>query len=115
MGKRLDDLEGQQRTLKSRIGNIERLQREAKFTLQDISHKITIILGHTTVTSEETSDFKLAVNERFDRLDDRVTEAHKELAEQFLLIRKQDKKMDEVLEVQKQILTLLQNTSKNQP
>lgn len=87
MEQRLNDLEVQQRTLKSRLDNIERLQREANFTLRDIAHKATIILGHTTVTSEETSDFKLAINERFDRLDSRVAEAHKGLAELEIAVK----------------------------
>jgi len=47
----------------------------------ETNHNLTILMGQTWKQGEQLRLLKSQVNERFDRLDDRVTEAHKELAE----------------------------------
>ena len=98
----------------------EEHKREHEKFERSINENLTIITGiavrneeQVRFFREETQEHLLQINDRITRLDDRVTEAHRELAEQLLLIQGQDKKIDEVLEVQKQILALLQNTLKS--
>jgi chromosome segregation ATPase len=83
MEQRLDDLERQYHTLERRVSNIERLERESNFTLRDVAHKATIILGCTTLTSEEITEVKTSTdsiekrlsttNTRLDDIDGRLS------------------------------------------
>lgn len=75
MEQRLDDLERQYHTLERRVSNIERLERGSNFTLRDVAHKATIILGCTTVTSEEITEVKTNT----DSIDKRLSTANTRL------------------------------------
>ena len=47
-------------------------------------------MGLATTTLQEMQDFKIAMQSRLERIDDRVTEAHKELAELRLSMATKD-------------------------
>jgi hypothetical protein len=90
----------------------EEHKREHERFERSINENLTIIIGiavraeeQVRVFREETQEHLLQINDRITRLDDRVTEAHRELAELRL---EMNQKFD-------QILALLQNTSKSQP
>jgi soluble cytochrome b562 len=88
MEKRLDQIEQEQRTIKDRLNTLEKSQQSDSFLLRDIAHKETMALGVAMTTSEELRDFKLSMQERLSRLDDRVSSAHQELAELRLSVKR---------------------------
>jgi methyl-accepting chemotaxis protein len=101
MEKRLDDLEKQYHTLEQRVTNIEHLEREGNFTLRDVAHKATIILGNVTVINEELQEFKTSTNQRLSNverkmedvdgrlsiLEDKFDQVHKSVEENSDLLR----------------------------
>jgi uncharacterized coiled-coil protein SlyX len=60
---------------------IEDLERRFDEFEDDINHSLTILLGQAWKHGERLKLLKSTMVERFERLDNRVTEAHKELAE----------------------------------
>jgi len=47
----------------------------------ETNHNLTMLLGHAWKQTELLRSVKTVMRERFDRIDDRVSEAHKEVAE----------------------------------
>jgi peptidoglycan hydrolase CwlO-like protein len=107
MEQRIERLEQEHRALKTRLDALERSRQGDDFLLRDIAHKMTIAQGLATTTSDDLRDFKLTMQERLSRLDDRVTEAHTELAELSLKVDKVDKKQEEHTELLNQHTELL--------
>lgn len=94
MEQRISHIEQEQLDIKKRLEAIERSQQSDSFLLRDIAHKQTMVLGLTTTTSDELREFKLSMQERLSRLDDRVTSAHQELAELQLTVKHIETKQD---------------------
>lgn len=92
--ERLDRIEQEQRTLVTRMDNLEKTVQSNDFLLRDMAHKQTIAVGIAMTTSDELRDFKLTMQERLTRLDDRVTSAHQELAELQLTVKRMESKQD---------------------
>ena len=74
MEARMQQIEKEHLTMLKKIEDIEKSQEGNTFIIRDMAHKVTIIHGIATTRLDE-------IKERLERLDDRVTEAHKELAE----------------------------------
>lgn len=74
---------------------IEEHKREHEKIERTINENLTIIIGQNWKNEENLRFFRSEVNERLSRLDDRVSGAHQELAEQLLLIRDLKKTQDE--------------------
>jgi chromosome segregation ATPase len=131
MEQRLDDLERQYHTLERRVSNIERLERESNFTLRDVAHKATIILGCTTVTSEEITEVKTNIdsiekrlstaNTRLDDIDGRlsvledkfdtvhsaVKNAQEDITKMYNAVKNAQEDMEDIKTNMTQILALL--------
>lgn len=110
MEKRLDHVEQEQAAIQKRLEAIEKAQLSDDFLLRDMAHKQTMILGLVSTTSDELRDFKLSMQERLTRLDDRVTSAHQELAELRLTVKRIETKQDtygDLLTQQSDLLRLI--------
>jgi chromosome segregation ATPase len=81
MEQRLDKLEVEHRTLLKRVEDLEKEKETSDFTLKDIKHETTIIHGIAVVKFDELHAELVKASSRLERIDDRVTEAHTELAE----------------------------------
>lgn len=72
----------------------------------EVNHNLTMLLGQSWKQGEQLRLLKSQQTERFDRLDDRVTEAHKELAEIRLELKDTNKKLDQALDLLNKIARL---------
>jgi chromosome segregation ATPase len=117
MEQRLDDLERQYHILERRVSNIERLERESNFTLRDVAHKATIILGCATVASEEITEVKTntdsiekrlsTTNTRLDDIDGRLSLLEDKFDKVHKAVQNTQEDMTEIKENVAQILALL--------
>lgn len=94
---------------------IEELEKRFDAFEDETNHNLTMLLGQAWRHNEQLRLLKTAMIERFDRLDSRVTEAHKDLAEQSQRLDRiervqaeQGKRLDTVDGKLDQILALLQ-------
>ena len=108
MEKRLDDLEKQYHTLEQRVTNIERLEREGNFTLRDVAHKATIILGNVTVINEELQEFKTSTNQRLSNVERKMEDVDGRLSILEDKFDKVHKSVEENSDLLRQILAKLQ-------
>lgn len=69
--------------MNDRIGELEKHFHEFE---DETNHNLTMLIGQSWKQGEQLRLLKSTMVERFDRLDSRVTEAHKEIAEQTLQI-----------------------------
>ena len=90
MEQRIYQVEKDQFELRKRLDSLEKERQGNDFLIKDIAHKSTIAVGLATTTLQEMQDFKIAMQSRLERIDDRVTEAHKELAELRLSMATKD-------------------------
>jgi uncharacterized coiled-coil protein SlyX len=93
---------------------IDDLEKRFDVFEDEVNHNLTMLLGQTWKNGEQLRMLKSAMIERFDRVDSRVTEAHKELAEQLLDIRDIKKTVQGIAETQEQILDLLKKGNHNE-
>lgn len=111
MEPRIYQVEQEQQALKKRLESLEKTVQGSDFLLRDMAHKQTMAMGIAMTTSEELRDFKLAMQERLTRLNDRVTDAHKELAELTITVNRIESIHGDILnqhtELLKQILDRL--------
>lgn len=111
MEPRIYQIEQEQHAIKNRLEALEKTVQSGDFLLRDMAHKQTMAMGIAMTTSEELRDFKLAMQERLTRLDDRVTDAHKELAELTITVNRIESTHGDILnqhtELLKQILDRL--------
>ncbi len=70
--------------MNDRIGELEKHFNEFE---DETNRNLTMLLGQAWKQGEQLRTLKTTMVTRFDRLEDRVTEAHKEIAEQTLQIK----------------------------
>lgn len=75
---------------------IEELERRFDTFEDETNHNLTMLLGQAWKHGEQLRMIKTAMVERFDRLDDRVTEAHKEIAEHSQRFDKVEQRLDRI-------------------
>jgi hypothetical protein len=107
MEKRIDQIELEQTAIKKRLEAIETARQSNDFLLRDMAHKQTMAMGIAMTTADELRDFKLSMQERLSRLDDRVSSAHQELAELQLTANRIETKQDTTSELLNQHSELL--------
>jgi uncharacterized coiled-coil protein SlyX len=86
---------------------IDELERRFDDFQDETNHNLTMLLGQAWRHGEQLRIIKSTMVERFERLDDRVTETHKELAEVHLhMATKEDLAAMEarIIEAVKQLL-----------
>ena len=81
MEARIEHLETEHRTLLKRVEDLEKSKESIDFTLKDLKHETTIMHAIVVTRLDELKLDVGKIGDRLIRLDDRVTEAHKELAE----------------------------------
>ena len=64
---------------------------------RSINENLTIIIGQNWRIEENLKLFSEKTSDRLTRLDDRVTEAHKDLAELEIAVRNSNQKLDKIL------------------
>ncbi len=88
-------------------------ERNDKVNRQEVNENLTMLLGQAWKQIELLRTLKIHVDGRFDRIDERVTELNKDVAEQFIAIREikadvmgikaeqdeQGQKIDEILQL----------------
>src|SRR5271157_3173545 len=81
MEARLERLETEQRAIMKRVEDLEKAKEETIFTLKDLRYETTIMHAIVVTRLDELKIEIGKIGDRLIRLDDRVTEAHTEIAE----------------------------------
>ena len=81
MEARIEHLETEHRSLLKRVDDLEKAKESTDFTLKDIKHETTIMHAIVVTRLDELKTEVVGIANRIEHLDDRITEAHTELAE----------------------------------
>jgi uncharacterized coiled-coil protein SlyX len=93
---------------------IEEIEKRLDSFEDETNHNLTMLLGQAWKQGEQMRVLKSQMIERFNRLDDRVSEAHKELAElrqDVTSIKTTMATKDDISRIESLIMQLLQQKS----
>ena len=93
---------------------IEEIEKRLDSFEDETNHNLTMLLGQAWKQGEQMRVLKSQMIERFNRLDDRVSEAHKELAElrkDVTSIKATMATKDDISRIESLIMQLLQQKS----
>jgi len=90
---------------------IDELEQHVDKIETEMRQNLTMVIGQNWRTEENLRLFRTEANTRLTRIDDRVTEAHKDLAELEIDVKAIKDDVSSMKATQEQILALLQQKS----